>query len=327
MPGSLSANLVAVRLAPRDAANVYGESDRCPANIVDAYVFGADACTSTFDEVAAWVTDCLECSAIFRRTLWRSRADVAYPAWVEDGGFGVRNHISVVAARDGWAGVEDVVSDRLAQRMDLSRPPWDITVMPGVMWRGASEPVTIVVLRFHHSIGDGVATTAIARRMFVAHPIESTDQEGTPGRHSDVAAISHLPLALLRFVGGVASAPFKARAVARAAQRGELVMPKAEWPPTRFNRPLEGLPIVGVVPVSLNEAREAKKAVEGATVNDVVLTVIAGALRRLLARSVRPTSSHLVPSLCIPTKRIRLNGYGGFRRRPKLRSSVRVIRR
>jgi diacylglycerol O-acyltransferase / wax synthase len=291
---SFAKQLAAIELAPRDAANIYLESDRAPANIVTtAIVDGADL---RVDKEAAvtWMTERLDCSPIFRRKLRRAWGDITYPSWVEDPDLTVADHVTVTHASDR-AEADAVISRLLERRMDLTRPPWDLTVIDGVRGLGDGLPGTAAILafRFHHSIGDGVVTAATYRRMLTAVPEPAADP--IPRRtHGPIREALRVPEDFAKYLGALLRAPRLARAAARVD------VARAATPvPTRFNRRIEGHPALGVINFDLDEIRGIQRSVPGATVNDVLLTVIAGALGRLLADLDEPTDRPLSAAMPI----------------------------
>ncbi|EME19594.1 wax ester/triacylglycerol synthase domain-containing protein [Rhodococcus triatomae] len=291
---SFAKQLPAIELAPRDAANIYLESDRAPANIVTTAI--VDAADLRVDEDAAvtWMTERLECSPIFRRKLRRTWGDITYPSWVEDPDLTVADHVTVTRASDR-AGADAVISRLLESRMDLTRPPWDLTVIDGVRGLGDGLPDTAAILafRFHHSIGDGVVTAATYRRMLTATP-EPAAEPVSPRAHSAIRGALRVPEDFARYLGALLRAPRLARAAARVdvSRAATPVM-------TRFNKRIEGHPALGLTHFDLDEIRDIRRSVPGATVNDVLLTVIAGALGRLLSDLDEPADRPLSAAMPI----------------------------
>jgi WS/DGAT/MGAT family acyltransferase len=78
--------------------------------------------------------------------------------------------------------------------------------------------------------------------------------------------------------------------LARDASRGDVSLRNARPAPrTRFNNKVSAHRVWDAVPFKLAEVRAIKEAVRGATVNDVILSVVGGALRDyLLARDELP---------------------------------------
>ncbi|MFD4294083.1 wax ester/triacylglycerol synthase domain-containing protein [Rhodococcus sp. NPDC058532] len=294
---------VSIPLAPRDAANVYGESDRGPATIVDVYVFDGVTREVTGDSVADWIAGRLTCSPILTARLHRMFGELDYPAWITDEDFDVRDHVTVVPGDTEWGSAKWIIAGRVNARMDLTRPPWDITVLPNVSGIGGGFPdtATVVVLRFHHSVGDAVATAAIARRLFDGSRTSAVAMQPVPRPTGAAAAVLRVPARLVRFGGALVTGARAARAVDLAAARGELVKPQGRWPRTRFNRRLAGVPGVAVQFFDLADLAAIRSTVAGATVNDVMLTVIGGAMGAYLDEAGEKPGRSLAAKMPIAT--------------------------
>lgn len=290
---------VSIPLAPRDAANIYGESDRGPATIVDAYVFDGAARGMSEAEVREWVADRLRCSPILTASLRRVPGDLEYPSWVTDDTFDVDDHVRVHAADMDWTQARWIVAGLVHARMDLAAPPWDVTVLSSVsgIGQGIPDGATVVVLRFHHSIGDAVATAALAGRMFAGDeaptvPVPAAAEAVVPAVvPAVVSALLRVPVSLARFGRALLAGVRSSRQVAGAVERGE-IEPARSWPNTRFNDRLGGIPGVTVLWFDLADLDGVRSTVDGATVNDAMLTIVGGAMATYLTEAgERPDGS------------------------------------
>lgn len=289
-----------LRLAARDAANIYFETERAPANIVDAYVFNPLAGPLDPDAVIEWLRARLESVPIVRRRLHRTWADLDYPAWVVDETPDFRAHITVVAGED-WTGTKAIIAERIGSTMDLTRPPWDITVVTGVdrIGDGVPDGATVAVLRFHHSIGDAVATAAIGRKLFGASVEEEVRSVGRTTSLPGLLGVAlRTSVRLVEYAGALGSAAFSGRRIRGAEERGDLAATASEPPATRFNSRMQGVPAIGLVHFDLAVVRAVSTAA-GVTVNDVMLSVVAGGLTDLLVELGERPNGSLVASMPI----------------------------
>lgn len=273
-----------IPLSARDAAPVYFESDRMPANMVVAGIVDAAALTIDRNAVERWMGERLDCSPIFNRKLRRAWADLTYPTWAIDPDFNLSDHVTVTTV-DDWREAEAVISRLLSTRMDLTRPPWDLTVIDGVSGLGEGLPAraAIAVLRLHHSTGDGVAFAATLRSMLAEPPERPVAPAFRKPR-----SVLWMPVDLGKYVGALIRGPRLARAAARVGVR-----PAIAQTASRFNDPVRGQPTLGFVHLDFEEIQEVRQAVAGSTLNDVVVTVVAGALRRLLSALDGPLVAEL----------------------------------
>ncbi|WP_277835707.1 wax ester/triacylglycerol synthase domain-containing protein [Speluncibacter jeojiensis] len=280
-----------LRLAARDAANIYLETDASPANIIDVYVFAPAVVEHA--AVVEWLSERVAVLPIARRRLQRAAADIDYPAWVTDDTVDMRDQITVEAVAD-WCDARARIGSLVGTPMDLTRPPWDATVMTGVRGIGDGIPdgATVVVLRFHHSVGDAVATAAFGRAVFTGN-VEGLRASGQQTEMAGAVRLAfRLPCRAAQFARSIGRAMIVARRSARAVARGEFATPPATSPPSIFNRPLQGSPTVGLVHFDLTEVRDIGR-MAGGTVNDAILTVVGGALAELLDELGNPVDGSL----------------------------------
>jgi hypothetical protein len=178
----------------------------------------------------------------------------AEPAWEPDPGFDLSAH--VVAAGDpdpvDADGLRTAVARLFAERLDRDRPLWRLDVVPLTGGGGA------LVWRIHHALADGTAAMRFAREVLWDVAEAPPKPSHRPGRHpDDERRRGHLAGFLRReFAGSKDRSPFD----------GEIG--------TRRE--------VAFASVPLRALHDAAKSLDGATLNDAVLALVAGALRRWL---------------------------------------------
>jgi len=183
-----------------------------------------------------------------RHELFRCRVEESAtgPTWVSEAGFDLSPHLREVTAPNGLMAL---VGDLLGSPLERSRPLWDLHLVH--LPAGSA-----VVVRLHHALGDGVAM------MHVLGTLADVAPPHPAGAHGRVRPG---PAAWLR---GSASL------VRRVLLRPE--------PITGLKGPLGRRKLAAVSPaISLDEVKRIGRAL-GATVNDVLLAALAGALRSYL---------------------------------------------
>lgn len=178
------------------------------------------------------------------------------PCWELDRDVDLNAHV-VLADASGPVGIDELrtLTARLfEQRLDRCRPLWRIDVVSELRDGGSA-----LVWRFHHAVADG--------QTFMQTAWDALWDEGLAGprpqpraRIADRAE-SHHPLAELG-------------AVARQSPH--------PWQRSPFSGQIDAKREVAFAAAPLEDMRHAARAADGATVNDVVLTVVAGGLRRWL---------------------------------------------
>ncbi|MEU0494333.1 wax ester/triacylglycerol synthase family O-acyltransferase [Mycobacterium sp. NPDC006124] len=212
-----------------------------------------------------------------------------HPMWVENPDIDFDHHIRRVSvpAPGGRRELDQVIGEIAGTPLDRSRPLWEMYVADGL----AGDRVAIIH-KVHHVLADGVASAnqlgwAIQPEPpeFPAQPIRTEPRERTRSGLVMAAGRDHarqirrLPKLLADTVDGVS----KVRR--RAKERGshpELASNFAP-PPTFINHVVSPTRRFATAPLALADVKETAKTL-GVTINDVVLTTVAGALRELLLK-------------------------------------------
>ena len=196
------------------------------------------------------------------------------PIWVDDPRFDPAEHVRVVIAPGdgGEAALLELAAARVTTPLPRSRPLWSATLVTGLA--GARAALIVV---FHHVLADGMGGLAVLARLLDA-PVEVASAQPFPqppptrrqlradARRTRWAALHRLPSGL--------------REVRAAAH--ELSIGRMERAPrTSLNRPTGTHRQLALVHTDLATVRDLAHE-RGATVNDVVLTAVTGAVRRYL---------------------------------------------
>lgn len=274
------------QLAARDAVFVYDEAERHPSNIVAVYIFDATG-TEPVDTAALrdWARARLGFAPLFQRRLQRVPLDLDLPYWVPDPALDIAEHVMAGPTGADWDTVRARLAEMTTARMDLTRPPWQIQVFDRV--RAAPEipgEATVVALKFHHSACDGMATRELELELFggreaPAAPTATRWSRSAAGLRAAVL----FPYRLGRFAMGL-SRTRAANAAARARiEAGLLHEPAPVRPATRFNRAIGHTILIEQMFLPLPEVTALRdRCAERVTVNDVMLTVVSGALAAYL---------------------------------------------
>jgi diacylglycerol O-acyltransferase / wax synthase len=189
------------------------------------------------------------------------------PWWVPDPRVDLTAHVveSQAAGAGDEPGFRAAVAGIFAQRLDRSRPLWQMDVI-----RLAGE-ASALIWRIHHALADGSTAMRIARTV-----LWDEEPGGGPGASGNGPGAS-----------GAGPRPRPPAAGYPARHRlGGLLGPAREAPQPWLRSPFDGhidaRRSVAFASAGLTGLRDVARATDGATVNDVVLTVVAGGLRRWL---------------------------------------------
>lgn len=240
----------------------------------------------------------LQGSPKFRRRLVRVPV-VHHPVLVEDPAFDLDRHVHFVELERGdEAELKALVGRIYTEPLDRTRALWDMWFVDGVQGGRVA-----IVTKAHHCLVDGVAGIAAVTAML--RPTPETDFEAVPlaealrsptGKalvRSELARVGGaLKGALVRSRDAVRQQGARA-ALARLGARARAIGDGLSFALKQVSRPASGTSLnpshVGGyrsfewADVDLAKTKQIARA-SGAKVNDVVLAVVAAALRRFLLR-------------------------------------------
>ncbi len=277
------------RMSGLDASFLYFETPNMHMHVVGVIVF--DPSTSPegydFERVKDMLRDRLHLVPQFRRKLAPVPFNLHHPVWVEDEEFDLDYHVRRVGcpAPGGEHELAELVGDIASRQLNRNYPLWEMHIVEGLQ-----NGYVASIAKMHHCTIDGVSGANMMVHLFDLEPEPSAppereewNPEHMPSEMERLAfaAVSRLrrPFDLVKVF------PQTARAITSIVQRrrsgaGGMAAPLTA-PRTRFNAPITPHRRVAFATTSLAEVKEIKKAFS-TTVNDVVLTIVSGALRRYL---------------------------------------------
>src|SRR5919106_5715578 len=226
----------------------------------------------------------------FRRRVVEVPFGVHHPVWIEDPDFDLDYHVrrAALPAPGGRKELADLTAEIAGRQLDRRRPLWELWVVEGL-----EHGHVAIIAKMHHAAIDGVLGVDLMTEIFdlERHPAPKPPPEHAPQPErvpSDaellvgaVTSIARQPLRAYRAVRNLT------RSAVRVVQRLRSEPVSAGVPLTAPPSPLNGVLTphrrVAFSSVPLADVKEVKRAF-GVTVNDVVLAVCAGALRRYLER-------------------------------------------
>jgi WS/DGAT/MGAT family acyltransferase len=210
-----------------------------------------------------------------------------HPMWSENAGIDFDYHLRRVSvpAPGGRRELDEVIGEIASTPLDLGHPLWEMYVADGL----AGDRVA-VIHKVHHALADGVASANQMRWAIQPDPpefpaIRTADSERTTGGLLRAAARDHSRQIrrLPKLIGLTGRGVSRVRR--RVRERGkhpELALNFA--PPASFiNHVVSPVRRFATAPLALSDVKETAKAL-GVTINDIVLAMVAGALRELLLR-------------------------------------------
>lgn len=206
---------------------------------------------------------------------WRDAGEVDWPAHLRILQLG-RGQPEPALARE--------VARLHAEPLPRERPLWQITLIEGL-----PNGELALYMKSHHALVDGQAGVALTRALLdLPAEVGSDHGDAKPSKRAGAAAGgSSLRAAAAQLGRILRGAPEGVRQIRAAVGDGEWLgrLRDSVWvaPRTPFNRTIDAERRVGFVSLPLDDLKRCARAV-GVTLNDVVMCMVADALRADLAR-------------------------------------------
>lgn len=208
------------------------------------------------------------------------------PHWVTDEHFDLARHVrrAGLPSPGGRRELESWCGEFFGRRLDRAHALWEIVVLEGLQ-----DDRWALATKLHHCLADGIGSLGIAEILLAADNELDAAADTPPDHRSLLGKLADVPLDLaeagietLRHPGRIGDAAHSARAVAELLG-GELT----HHPVPCLSVPLTAQRRFATVTVALRDMRAIEHAL-GGTVNDAVLAIVSGALRRLMLARGEP---------------------------------------
>lgn len=285
------------QLTAADAAFLNIERRRTPMHLTSLLIFDQSEVPGgavTFERIRQTVSERSQSLPTYRDRLLRVPFELGYPWWYNDGKFDIDFHVRHLTLPEpgDWHQL-CTQTGRLASRpLDMSKPLWQITVIDGLDHVDEIPAGSFaLLLKTHHSAIDGASGMQLLASLL--------DHEPEPASIGDVEIVRDARPSSGRLVQNALASTIRQQAsLAKTVATGlpgmsDLAKRIAESrgdpsglghaPSTRFGAKVTSGRVFEGTWVGLNELRSVKKLVDGTTVNDVILSIVGGTLRRYLA--------------------------------------------
>jgi diacylglycerol O-acyltransferase len=275
------------RLTGLDASFLALEERGAHMHVGSVLLFEGDA--PDYDEFVGHLERRLALVPRYRQKLAFPPLVQSRPAWVDDPHFNAGYHVRHTALPEpaGERELRRLAGRLFAQRLDRSKPLWELWLVDRV-----GDDRFAMISKTHHALVDGISGVDIATVLFDldADPPEQPDPDPWVARPEPSQAAlladalrerASTPLELARAAAGAVTRPQQALAAGAAAISGLASMTQAGLsgaPRSPLNVKIGPHRRCAWVDAELATFKAIKNAL-GGTVNDVVLTVVAGGLR------------------------------------------------
>src|SRR3954447_23657837 len=225
-------------LSPSDVSAIQAERGPVHMHVGGVLVFEG---AITREEIVRRLRERIHLIPRYAMRLDEAPLGIANPVWVQDEKFDPDRHVRRVALPPpgGREQLEELVGDLMSDRLDRSRPLWQLHVVEGL--EGGRSAL---VARMHHALVDGIAAVDVSTVVLDPTPepleIEAPAQDPAGSSLARItAARLHVPRKLARDMAAraLAADPRSAVKQARSAAAlvGELTRIRSQAPATRLN--------------------------------------------------------------------------------------------
>ncbi|HZQ31965.1 MAG TPA: wax ester/triacylglycerol synthase family O-acyltransferase [Mycobacterium sp.] len=279
------------RLSGLDASFLYLETAQQPLHVCSLLELDTSTIPGgyTFDRLKDELALRIKGMPIFREKIVDSPFNLDHPVWAEDDDFDIEHHVHRIGlpAPGGRNELAEICGHIASLQLDRSRPLWETWVIEGVDGTDAGQGGRLAILtKVHHAGVDGVSG---ANLMSV---LCSTEPDAPPPEPVDGAGgVNQLELA----VGGLvrfATRPLQLAKVVpltlasavetvRRGVSGKAMTAPFRAPQTPFNAKVTGHRNIAWAKLDLEDLKTVKNRF-GVKLNDVVMALCAGVLRKFL---------------------------------------------
>ena len=274
------------RLTGLDAFFLYMETSTQPLNV--CCVLELDTSTMpggyTYGRFRAAMAKHVNALPEFRMKLADTQLNLDHPVWVDDENFQLRRHLQRVGvpAPGGRRELAEICAYIAGLPLDRDRPLWEMWVLEG----GARSDVVTVMLKVHHAVVDGVAGANLLAQLCTLDPDAPAPQPvggAGGGNPLQIAASGLLGFALrpLRLATVLPATILTLAQTVLRAREGRTMAAPFSAPATPFNGTITRYRNIAFSQLDMRDVMRVKDRF-GVTVNDVVVALCAGVLRRFL---------------------------------------------
>ena len=274
-----------------------------------------------FIEIRDHIEERLGKAAVLRRRVLRVPFDLGPPLLIDDPDFDIDFHVvrRAVPSPGGPKELEALIARVMARQLAPDRPLWEISVIEGMANGGHA-----LLAKVHHALADGVSGVTVFAGLFdlceePSPPAPHVELDVPPPLPSPIELLARSSSELFRRPGAILEAlgsslerlAGKVDEITGATESSDDDLPSG---PTLLDAPRT--PLTGTVSYARNFERfcldltDVKEATSpyGGTVTDFAMTVVGGALRRLLEERGEVVDRDLI---CFTPVNIRVPGTEG----------------
>jgi len=289
------------RLSGLDASFLYLETAAQPLHVCSILEIDSSTIPGgyTFDRLRDALSLRIKAMPEFREKLGDNRFNLDHPVWVEDKDFDVDRHLHRIGlpAPGGRVELGEICGHIASLSLDRSRPLWEMWVIENLGGTDAHDGGRLAVMtKVHHAGVDGVTGANLMSQLCTTEADAPAPDpvEGVGGGSDLEIAVGGAmkfvtrPLKLANVLPNTVSTVVD---TVKRARSGQSMAAPFNAPKTAFNANVTGRRNTAFAQLNLEDIKTVKNHF-GVKVNDVVMALVAGVLRRfLLDRDELPDST------------------------------------
>ena len=297
------------RLSPLDVSFLYLEEPTTPMHVGGVVLFQQPEGGFDYERLVSLIEGRIALVPRYRQKVRGVPGRIANPVWVDDEEFDVGYHVRRSALpRPGTdAQLRDLVGRIMARPLDRTRPRWEMYLVEGLQGGRFA-----LLTKTHHAMVDGAGAVDIGQVILdlTPEPDPPAPVRWSPRRApSDVELVAEAVNEVLRSPGAAIDAVRSGaidvretteRFARRAAGLASALLTVARPPSANpLNAPIGEARRFGMASMRLEDFKAVRRA-HGGTINDVVLAVVAGALREWMMMRGESVSSRTAVRALVP---------------------------
>jgi len=299
-------------LSGLDASFLYLETAKMPMHIGSIALIEG---TITFDDFKAYIGQRLHQVERLQQKLVFVPLDLDRPYWIKDPDFDLDRHVFCTALPKpgGWQALRDLASQEFSIALSRERPLWEFIFVEGLDTIPQVPKGSVALLsKIHHAGFDGKAGMELMTMLYnpSAHisavpALADKPIEATPSRF-ELLSKSVLQLILLpsKLPSLILSSTQSALKAGYLNQIRHIKLPTLPFtaPDTFLSGEVAVERKWDSIILDLARVKALRSLVDGATLNDVILAICSGALRRYLLEKQQLPEDPLVAMVPVSTR-------------------------
>ena len=300
----------AQQISGADAAFLYAESPTSPMHIATLTVIDGSLEFQDFKDIVA---SKLHLIPKFRKRLLNVPMNLDYPYWVDDPNFDIDLHINRLKLPEpaDWSTLREMTSSIFSSPLDLRRPLWSMSFIEGLdNVSQVPKGSVAIVSKVHHVMIDGSSGVGIMGILFDKNEADKHkkipkpkffEPEPLPDEldllvKSSVGFFKN-PLRIPKLLGETAFSYIRGNIKTQISLK-KPIQKTFSTPNTIFNNSVSPKRTWGTAILSFDRINTLRK-IMNVSINDIILTICAGAIRKYLSEKEKLPVQPLVANVPI----------------------------